>query len=749
MRHASLHGIMGGMSVVDLLSGLNPAQQQAVEHVSGPLLILAGAGTGKTRTITRRVAHLVSARGVPASRILAITFTNKAAGEMRHRIAAYVPHTGMWVGTFHATCARMLRIDPEPVGRTRDFTIVDVDDRRKLLRQLIKDQGWDPQVFRPRKFEGMISGWKQRRLGPAHAQEQASMYGMEEERCAIVYGKYETALARQDCLDFDDLLWKGLQLIELDRQVARRWTERFDHVVVDEYQDTNEVQYEMVKALAAHSRNLAVCGDPDQSIYRWRGADISNILSFDKDYPDAMVVRLEQNYRSVGNVLKAAQFVIKNNQSRKEKDLITDREDGPPLGLSDGHDEELEANQVAMRVAGWIRSGTATREVAVFYRTNSCSRSLEAAFTRLQIPYQIVGGLSFFERREIKDLVAFARLAINPRDDVALQRVINVPPRGIGATTLERLRAVANEHEESMLTTIQREEVRAGVRGPAKKGLLKFLSLYDSIRKSLDRAEFALRAILDRSGYRHFAEALDHTEDVDRGQNIDELLAFAHEYDQREDGGLRGFLEEISLLTDTNRWEDEADRVSLMTVHAAKGLEFDRVAVVGLEEGLFPHARSFEDPEGLEEERRLFYVALTRAREELLLSHCRMRFRTGAPGPTTPSRFLEELPEDVLPDFAIGAEMEEVERVVLSPSSRGGFGGSMLGSDAHAGEAIAEEEEAEGLAVEDLVVHPVFGEGTITRIQGKGVNARVVVEFDETGEERTLLLAYSMLERLA
>ncbi|MHC4379493.1 MAG: ATP-dependent helicase [Planctomycetota bacterium] len=736
------------MSVVDLLSGLNPAQQQAVEHIEGPLLILAGAGTGKTRTITRRVAHLVSARGVPASRILAITFTNKAAGEMRHRIAAYVPHTGMWVGTFHATCARMLRIDPEPVGRTRDFTIVDVEDRRKLLRQLIKDQGWDPQVFRPRKFEGMISGWKQRRLGPAHAQEQASLYGMEEERCAIVYGKYETALARQDCLDFDDLLWKGLQLIELDRQGPRRWTERFDHVVVDEYQDTNEVQYEMVKTLSAHSRNLAVCGDPDQSIYRWRGADISNILNFDRDYPDAMVVRLEQNYRSVGNVLKAAQFVIKNNTSRKEKDLITDREDGPPIGLSDGHDEELEANQVAMRVAGWIRSGTATREVAVFYRTNSCSRSLEAAFTRLQIPYQIVGGLSFFERREIKDLVAFARLAINPRDDVALQRVINVPPRGIGATTLDRLRAAANEHEEPMLTSIQREEVRAGVRGPAKKGLLKFLSLYDAIRKNLDRAEFALRAILDRSGYRHFAEALDHTEDVDRGQNIDELLAFAHEYDQREDGGLRGFLEEISLLTDTSRWEDEADRVSLMTVHAAKGLEFDRVAVVGLEEGLFPHARSFEDPEGLEEERRLFYVALTRAREELLLSHCRMRFRTGAPGPTTPSRFLEELPEDVLPDFAIGEEMEEVERVMIDPTSRGSFRPAGFGGQAGAAEALAEEEEAEGLAVEDLVVHPVFGEGQIARIQGKGVNARVVVEFDETGEERTLLLAYSMLEKL-
>lgn len=742
------------MSTLDLLSGLNPAQRQAVEYVDGPMLILAGAGTGKTRTITRRVAHLVQVRGVPASRILAITFTNKAAGEMRQRIGAYVPHMGMWVGTFHATCARMLRMNPEPIGRSRDFTIVDVEDRRKLLRQLIKDQGWDPQVFRPRKFEGMISGWKQHRLSPAHAQEQASMYGMEEERCALVYGKYEIVLGRTDCLDFDDLLWKGLQLIEKDRSGARMWTERFDHIVVDEYQDTNEVQYEMVKALAAYSRNLAVCGDPDQSIYRWRGADISNILSFDKDYPDAAVVRLEQNYRSVGNILKAAQFVIKNNTSRKEKDLVTDREDGPLLGLSEGQDEELEANQVAIRVAAWIRGGTTAKEVAVFYRTNSCSRSLEAAFTRLQIPYQIVGGLSFFERREIKDLIAFARLAVNPRDDIALQRVINVPPRGIGAKSLDRLRAIASEHEEPMLATIQREEVRSGVRGPAKKGIMKFLSLYEAIRQHMDKAEFALRAILDRSGYRHFAEALDHTEDVDRGQNIDELLAFANEYDQREEGGLHGFLEEISLLTDTSRWQEEAERVSLMTVHAAKGLEFDRIAVVGLEEGLFPHARSFEDPEGLEEERRLFYVALTRAREELLLSHCRMRFRTGAPGPTTPSRFLEELPDSVLPDFgatitspsaARNSTYGGVEEVSCLPdfvqSKRGSFHSTVA-------QPVPDAEEAEGLVVGNFVTHPVFGEGNIKRIQGKGVNARVVVEFDESGDERTLLLSYSMLEKL-
>jgi DNA helicase II / ATP-dependent DNA helicase PcrA len=747
VRRAQHDGIIGVMSVSGLLSDLNPAQQQAIEHGGGPLLILAGAGTGKTRTITRRVAHLVLHRRVPPGRILAITFTNKAAGEMRNRIATWVPHTGMWVGTFHATCARMLRMQPEPIGRSRDFTIIDIDDRRKLLRQLIKDQGWDPQVFRPRKFESLISGWKQRRMVPAAAQDQASMFGMEEERCALVYGKYESSLARQDCLDFDDLLWKGLMLIEADEHASRQWVERFEHVVVDEYQDTNEIQYEMVKKLSKATRNLAVCGDPDQSIYRWRGADIENILRFDKDYPDAKVVRLEQNYRSVGNVLKAAQHVIANNTSRKEKDLITDREDGPPLGLSDGRDEEHEAHLVSMQVAEWIRSGTPAKEVAVFYRTNSCSRSLEAAFTRLQIPYQIVGGLSFFERREIKDLVAYARLVVNPKDDVALMRIINVPPRGIGATTLGNVRAYSNEHLEPMLISLQREQVRSAIRGPGKKGVLLFLSLYDKIRGDSQKAEIALRTIMERSGYRRFAEALDATEDVDRGENIDELLAFAAEYDGREDGGLRGFLEEISLLTDVDRWKEGAERVSLMTVHAAKGLEFDRVAVVGLEEGLFPHARSFEEPEGLEEERRLFYVALTRAREELLLSHCRMRFRTGAPGPTTPSRFLEELPEEVLPErpraFHFVAE-PRTQRPMFTHGSERESGFTFGASSQEAEEVVAKDTD---LVAEDLVSHPVFGDGFVVRIQGHGANARIIVEFERTGEQRTLLMAYSMLQK--
>ena len=719
-----------------LLDGLNPAQQQAVEHGEGPLLILAGAGTGKTRTITRRVAHLVRDRALPPGQLLAITFTNKAAGEMRRRISAYVPHTGMWVGTFHATCARMLRMDPEPIGRTRDFTILDVDDRRKLLRRLIKDEGWDPQTFRPRRFEAMISGWKQQRLGPSHALEQASLYGMEEERCAIVYGKYEEATKRADGLDFDDLLLKGLQLIELDSAGARRWVTRFSHVLVDEYQDTNGIQYDMVRLLSAATRNLAVCGDPDQSIYRWRGADIGNILRFDQDYPDATVVRLERNYRSVGNVLKAAQHVIKKNRSRKEKDLVTEREDGLPIGLTDARDEEAEADRVALKVATWIREGTSAKECAVFYRTNSCSRSLEAAFTRLQIPYQIVGGLSFFERREIKDLVAYARLMINPRDDTALLRVLNVPPRGIGETTIGKLRAYAGEHDEPLLTTLKRDEVRSGLRGPAKKGLLKFLHVYDKIREQPGSAEMALRTILDRTGYRRFAEAMEHTEDVDRGENIDELLAFATEYDDREEGGLRGFLEEIALLTDVDRWEESAERVSLMTVHAAKGLEFDRVAVVGLEEGLFPHARSFEDPEGLEEERRLFYVALTRAREELLLAHSRMRMRTGAPGPQQPSRFLDELPADVLPDAAIGAELAEVSRGRLSSNPFGTGGGAEM-----------ELEEESPLEAGDLVQHRVFGDGEVLRILGRGVNQRVVVDFEDGGGERTLLLAYAMLEK--
>jgi ATP-dependent DNA helicase UvrD/PcrA len=708
-----------------ILDGLNQAQHQAVVHEDGPLLILAGAGTGKTRTITRRVAHLVSNLAVPAGRILAITFTNKAAREMRERISEWVPNTGMWVGTFHATCARMLRMDAEVVDRTQNFTIMDVDDRRRLLRQLIKDQGWDPTVYRPRKFEQFISNWKQQSMNPAQAGESASLYGMEEERAALIYEKYEIQLAKQDGLDFDDLLLKGLELVRRDREGARRWVDRFEHILVDEYQDTNDLQYNFVRLLAEAQGNLAVCGDPDQSIYRWRGADIGNILRFEQDFPGTRVIRLEKNYRSVGNVLKAAQHVIQNNRSRKQKDLVTDREDGGPLLLLEAPSEEDEARDVARVVDRWIDSGTPAREVAVFYRTNSCSRSLEAAFTRLQIPYQVVGGLSFFERREVKDLLAYARLVVNPRDEVSALRVLNVPPRGIGETSIARIRAAAEEHDESVLQVLRRDEVRSALRGPAKNGAMKFLNIVFDIGERVNSAEAVLRMAIDRTGYRRFAENLSTTEDVDRGENIDELLAFASEYDEREKGGIRGFMEEISLLTDVDRWAANAERVSLMTVHAAKGLEFDRVAVVGLEEGLFPHARSFEEPEGLEEERRLFYVALTRAREELCLAHSRMRFRTGAPGPQSPSRFLDELPECVLPEFSFAAELSE-----RSYDS-------------------AEDEPADDeLRPDDYVRHRVFGDGTVQRVLGAGINQRLVVLFEDTGQERTLLSAYAMLERL-
>ncbi|MBC8327931.1 MAG: UvrD-helicase domain-containing protein [Planctomycetes bacterium] len=704
-----------------LLEALNPAQESAVEHGEGPLLILAGAGTGKTRTITRRVAYLVQARGVPASRILAITFTNKAAREMRSRIREWVPDTGMWVGTFHATCARMLRMDPEPIGRSRDFTIQDEDDRKRLIRSIIKDLGWDPTVFKPRPMQTMISSWKRRRMEPAAAAEEAALYGMKEERAAVVYERYQRQLAKQDALDFDDLLGKGLELVNLDAQGARRWTRRFDHVLVDEYQDTNEIQYLLVKALAAEHLNLAVCGDPDQSIYRWRGADIQNILDFEHDFPGTEVVRLEQNYRSVRNVLKAAQAVIRHNRSRKEKDLVTEREDGPPLTVQDSPDEEMEALTVAQKVREWVRAGTPQKEIAVFYRTNACSRPLEGAFTRLQLPYQVVGGLSFFERREIKDLLAYGRMLVNPRDDVAVERILNVPPRAIGKTTIERLRAYAGEFDEGLLPVMRRSEVREALGARAKKAINGFLALYVNLSDRSAKAEDALRATIDRTGYRRYAEALGDTEDVDRLENIDELLAFASEYDERSDGGLRGFLEEVALLTDHDRWEEGAQRVSLMTVHTAKGLEFDRVAVVGLEEGLFPHVRALEDPDGLEEERRLFYVALTRAREELFLSHSRLRFRTGAPGPQTGSRFLDEIPEMLLAG--------ESEEDVLP-------------------EQTVEEGGSSDFAAEDWVQHRSFGVGRVEKVIGSGINQRVVVRFEEEDDARHLLVAYAPLEKL-
>jgi len=714
-----------------ILDGLNPEQERAVRHPGGPLLILAGAGTGKTRTITRRVAWHVRVQGVPPGRILAITFTNKAARVMRARIAEWVPRTGIWVGTFHATCARMLRMDPAPVGRSAGFTILDEDDRRRLLKQLVKDAGWDPAVLKPRALGRILSGWKQRRIAPAGAAEEAALYGVSEERAAVLYARYEEKLAAQDSLDFDDLLLKGLQLVQQDAAGARRWAERFDHVLVDEYQDTNEVQYLFVRELSAARGNLSVCGDPDQSIYRWRGADIGNILRFEEDFPGAEVVRLERNYRSVGNVLRAAQEVIRHNRSRKEKDLVTEREDGPPLTFLEAGEEEAEAMLVASKVAGWIAGGTSAGEIAVFYRTNACSRALEAAFTRRKIPYQVVGGLSFFERREIKDLIAYGRTVVNPKDDLAVLRVINVPPRGIGATTLERLRAHAGEFDEPLLAALRRKAVREAFGSRARKALEKFLALHNRLGERVSSAEASLQTVLDRTGYRLFAQAMGDTEDVDRGENIDELLAFAAEYDSREGGGLRGFLEEIALLTDVDRWEEGAQRVSLMTIHTAKGLEFDRLAIVGLEEGLFPHARALEDPDGLEEERRLFYVALTRARLEICLTRARIRFRTGAPGPQAPSRFLEELPRELLEEGGGGRR---------GPAGRGGGKADSF--------VLEEPVGPTPFQVRDVVRHRNFGIGTVMQVLGRGLNQRLLVRFEDDGSERQLLLAYAPLEKI-
>jgi DNA helicase-2/ATP-dependent DNA helicase PcrA len=703
-----------------ILEGLNPEQQRAAIHGDGPVLILAGAGTGKTRTITRRVAHLVRNNGLSPNRLLAITFTNKAAREMRYRIREWVPDTGMWVGTFHATCARMLRMQPEPVGRTQNFTIIDEEDRKKLIRQIIKDLGWDTMVYKPRAFQTAISDWKRRRMGAESAAEESALYGLREERAAQVYASYSKAMDKQDSLDFDDLLVKGLELVEWDARGPRRWAQAWDHVLVDEYQDTNDLQYQFVKLLSAASGNLAVCGDPDQSIYSWRGADIRNILRFEDDFPGAEVIRLERNYRSVGNVLRAAQSVITNNRARKEKDLFTELEAGEPLTLADSPDEEMEALSVAGRVREWVAAGTPAKEVAVFYRTNACSRALEGAFTRVQIPYQVVGGLSFFERREIKDLLAYGRILVNPKDDVSTVRIINVPPRGIGLKTIDRVRTAAGDFDESVLKVLRRPDVREALGTRAKKATTSFLGLISRLGDNLNSAEETLRAIIDRTGYRRFAETLGDTEDVDRLENVDELLAFAAEYDERQGSGLRGFLEEVSLLTDQDRWEEGAQRVSLMTVHAAKGLEFDRVAVVGLEEGLFPHLRALDDPDGLEEERRLFYVALTRARLEIFLSYSRMRFRTGAPGPQSPSRFLDEIPPDLL-------EGETLAEALPDQSL----------------------EHGEGVFSEfDKVRHDTFGVGQVLKVLGRGINQRVVVRFEGERDSRQLLVTYAPLERI-
>jgi len=712
---------------VDLLEGLNERQREAVTHVEGPLLILAGPGSGKTRVVTHRIAWLLSHRGVRPEEILAVTFTNKAAREMRERVQALLGGTdGMWISTFHSMCARILRREIGVLGAwTRDYSIYDTSDRNQLLKTVIRELNYDTTRFRPAQVGGWISEWKNTRPGERPNPDG----GIEEEVLAKAFVKYEEALRTANALDFDDLLLKVLEIFDLHPGLRDAYASRFRHVMVDEYQDTNRVQYRLTKHLSGYHGNLAVCGDPDQSIYAWRGADIRNILDFEEDFGAPVVVKLEQNYRSAGNILKAADAVIANNLARKSKGLFTEREDGELLHLAECSDENDEGREIAAQITGLRSQGARLSDMAVFYRANFMQRALESQLHLARIPYQIVGGVEFYARREIRDLVSHLKLVVNPADDVAFRRVANVPRRGVGEKGLGNLAGWAADRRVSLLQAASSEEALQSVRGRARKGLAGFAALIEELSPITELpAAVALGMLLEAMEYEAWMAELDDGNRADREANVDEFRSYAEEYDRLyPDGQLRGFLEDISLVSEVDGMEEETDKVRLMTLHAAKGLEFQAVFIAGLEEELFPHFRALTESTGdagLEEERRLFYVGLTRAKERLFLSYTSYRMYFGQTSARAPSRFLEEIPAELIEGYEPDAEEEDLLGVFEAPSAAYGT-----------------------LRIGDRVAHAHFGLGTVERLLGSGINARATVHFSRHGTKQ-LLLQYAKLEVL-
>ena len=633
------------------LAHLNHEQREAVEHVHGPLLIFAGAGSGKTRVVTTRIAKLLH-EGVPSYRILAVTFTNKAAKEMLERIEPMVggQAKGMWIGTFHSLCARMLRTDGGAIGIDHNFVIYDDGDQLSLIKDIIKKKNIDEKSIQPRAVLSAISHAKERLLSPEAYLESAAEFF--ERRVADIYVAYNKALLKANALDFDDILYFANRLLEQSKTVREKYSSRFLHVMVDEYQDVNLAQYSIVKTLAEKHRNVVVVGDDDQSIYGWRGADVSLILKFGSDYPDAKIIKLERNYRSTQNILSAANEVIKKNRSRAPKQLWTESSAGVLISLMMSGTEQDEAMNVAAQVIQDVRSGRRKyRDFAVLYRTNAQSRVMEEAFLTNRIPHVLVGGQRFYDRKEIKDVLAYLRLTFNTRDDISFRRAVNTPVRGIGDKSIEQMEKIAVNTGLSLYDVAGTQDFQATVSSKAASGIRAFL---DAIQEAGQEAEKGfvspvLRTILQRSGYQDFLKQDHSDEGLSRLENLQELLNVTVQYDEtHEEPSLGEFLEQISLQADSDKLIKGGDAVTLMTLHSAKGLEFPVVFLAGMEEGIFPHSRSLQSDSELEEERRLCYVGITRAKEELHISHAHRRSIFGMPNFNPRSRFIDDIPEELL-----------------------------------------------------------------------------------------------------
>jgi DNA helicase-2/ATP-dependent DNA helicase PcrA len=707
------------------LADLNPAQREAVLATEGPLLVVAGAGSGKTRVLTYRVAHLINACGVKPNEILAITFTNKAAGEMRERLEGLLGPVArsIWILTFHAACGRILRREAQRLGYRSNFTIYDQADQVRLTKACLEELERDPKRFVPRGIHAQISAAKNQLVTPAdYAERVASFY---DQTVAEVYDLYQRRLFASNAVDFDDLLMLTVQVLERFPEARERWQKAFRYVLVDEYQDTNHAQYRLLRLLAERHRNVCAVGDPDQSIYAFRGADIRNILEFERDFGETRTIALEQNYRSTNTILQAANAVISNNRERKPKNLWSDLGEGEPVRALEVEDEHAEARFVAAEIALLVEEGYNGSEIAVFYRTNAQSRVLEDVLVRQGVGYQVIGGPRFYERAEVKDVVAYLQAIDNPYDAVSLQRVANRPRRGIGDASLARLQSHADAQGLSLWEALGHAE-EAGISGAPLRAVRQFQTVLQSLQAGALELEVpeVIERVLERSGYLDALRAERTIEAQGRMENLQELVGVAQEYQATaQEPSLSGFLQEISLYSDQDAIRGEQSLVTLMTLHNAKGLEFRAVFMIGMEEGIFPHARSIEE-QGLEEERRLAYVGMTRAQERLVLTHASARSLWGSRSYNLPSRFLDELPED------------RIERQRLQPASWSGYGSPT---------GIAPRGDAPSLSTGDSVRHETLGEGVVTGLEAGGV---VTVRFASDGSERRLMLDYAPLERI-
>ncbi|WP_078433571.1 DNA helicase PcrA [Metabacillus halosaccharovorans] len=732
-----------------LLAGLNDMQQKAVKTTDGPLLIMAGAGSGKTRVLTHRIAYLMTEKQIAPWNILAITFTNKAAREMRERIQGILGSGGddIWISTFHSMCVRILRRDSDRMGINRNFSILDTTDQLSVIKSVLKERNLDPKKYDPRSMLGSISSAKNELITPEEFDNQAGSH--YEQIVSDVYKDYQKKLRKNQSLDFDDLIMTTIQLFQRVPEVLETYQRKFQYIHVDEYQDTNRAQYMLVKLLAARFQNLCVVGDSDQSIYRWRGADIANILSFEKDYPQANVILLEQNYRSTKLILEAANEVIKKNSNRKPKKLWTENPQGPKITYYRADSEASEGQFVAGKIKQLVDSGQRKlSDIAILYRTNAQSRIIEEVLLKSNLNYTIVGGIKFYDRKEIKDLLAYLRLIANPDDDISLARVINVPKRGVGSTSFDRIANYAIAHDISIFRALDEIE-HIGVSARVVNALVEFRELIRNLGNMQDYLSVTELAeeIIEKSGYRDMLKQEKTLEAQSRLENIDEFLSVTQTFEkQNEDKSLVAFLTDLALVSDIDKLDEEeqeqSDALVLMTLHSAKGLEFPVVFLIGLEEGVFPHSRSLMEEDEMEEERRLAYVGITRAEQELFITNAQMRTLFGRTSMNPESRFISEIPGELIENlneqvkkastsFNTARRQEKrppVSRPVVTPSSTGG--------------------DELPWAVGDKAEHKKWGIGTVVSVKGAGEGKELDIAFPSPVGIKRLLAKFAPINRV-